>query len=420
MSRKLKQLIRLEDLANVYAGIINNYFDVCVNAVTRVDPIKPCGLMLATRQPYKISNIKAESMQIALRFYLECEDEDKYNDTLATLNQLVGYNKGTFTSNEKEFRYFSYLDFAKPLSEPEVNCGKFYQTVELMGTCLVTQQAGGVLISNEVETEICFKPGTSNEQSGKIEVLSSTSALVKAQESPQMANAVVGKTINTTQLFSYSYTILVLKDAISERIIKALTNVEPLGVNEKIKIIDKYPAFSGDAFSVERNVVLTGGQINLNAGAFANAQITLQDRLDIGNIDIDNSDDSSGDSGIISGGSSGSLNGRPSSGGAIIGGNGSGDASTYTALVTLNGPNLTVTSITGDYSYNEDGTISCSLGTVISISVTGTKTSVSITGADYNRTNDVFYVSPKNYDVIVTTNEVFITTSIIDDTTQIV
>lgn len=420
MSRKLKQLIRLEDLANVYAGIINNYFDVCVNAVTRVDPLKPCGLMLATRQPYKISNIKAESIQVALRFYLECENEDKYNDTLATLNQLVGYNKGTFTSNEKEFRYFSYLDFAKPLSEPEVNSGKFYQTVELMGTCLVTQQAGGVLISNEVETEICFKPGTDNELSGKIEVLSSTSALVKAQESPQMANAVVGKTINTTQLFSYSYTILVLKDAISERIIKALTNVEPLGVNEKIKITDKYPAFTDKAFSVERNVVLTGGQINLNAGAFANAQITLQDRLDIGNIDIDNSGDNSGDSGTSGGGSSGSLNGPPSSGGIIIGGGSGGDTSTYTALVTLNGPNLTVTSITGDYSYNEDGTISCPLGTIISISVTGTKTSVSITGADYNRTNDVFYVSPKNYDVIVTTNEVFITTSIIDDTTQIV
>lgn len=415
MSRKLKQLIRLEDLANVYAGIINNYFDVCVNAVTRVDPLKPCGLMLATRQPYKISNIKAESIQVALRFYLECENEDKYNDTLATLNQLVGYNKGTFTSNEKEFRYFSYLDFAKPLSEPEVNSGKFYQTVELMGTCLVTQQAGGVLISNEVETEICFKPGTDNELSGKIEVLSSTSALVKAQESPQMANAVVGKTINTTQLFSYSYTILVLKNAISERIIKALTNVEPLGVNEKIKITDKYPAFTDKAFSVERNVVLTGGQINLNAGAFANAQITLQDRLDIGNIEIDNSGDnngdSSGDSGTSGGGNSGSLNGPPSSG---------GDIALLDALVTLNGPNLTVASINGNYKYNDDGTISCSLGTVISISVTGTKTSVNITGADYNRTNDVFYVSPKEYDVIVTANNVSITTSIIDDTTQIV
>ena len=414
MSRKLKQLIRLEDLANVYAGIINNYFDVCVNAVTRVDPLKPCGLMLATRQPYKISNIKAESIQVALRFYVECEDESKYNDTIATLNQLVGYNKGVFKSNEKDFKYFSYLDFAKPLSEPEVNSGKFYQTVELMGSCLITQQAGGVLVSNEVETEICFKPDTDNELSGKIEVLSSTSALVKAQESPQMANAVVGKTINTTQLFSYSYTILVLKNAISERIIKALTNVEPLGVNEKIKITDKYPAFTDKPFSVERNVVLTGGQINLNAGAFANAQITLQDRLDISNMSIDvPSDDESGDNtgGSQGGGNNSSIAGPPSSG---------GDITLLSALVTLNGPNLTVTNINGNYKYNDDGTISCSLGTVISISVTGTKTSVSITGADYNRTNDVFYVSPKEYDVIVTTNDVSITTSIIDDTTQIV
>ena len=404
MSRKLKQLIRLEDLANVYAGIINNYFDVCVNAATRVDPLKPCGLMLATRQPYKISNIKAESIQVALRFYLECENEDKYNDTLATLNQLVGYNKGTFTSNEKEFRYFSYLDFAKPLGDPEVNSGKFYQTVELMGTCLVTQQAGGVLISNEVETEICFKPGTDNELSGKIEVLSSTSALVKAQESPQMANAVVGKTINTTQLFSYSYTILVLKDAVSERIIKALTNVEPLGVNEKIKITDKYPAFTDKAFNIERNVVLTGGQINLNAGAFANAQITLQDRLDIGNISIDNpsGDDDVGTSG---GGSSGSLNGPPSGGGST---------SVYESIVYISRVNLEITAITGNYRVNADNTISCDKGTIISVSVTGTKTGLTVEGATSQFTGDPFIVSPKTYDITITDNVANISTYIID------
>lgn len=394
MSRKLKQLIRLEDLANVYAGIINNYFDVCVNAVTRVDPLKPCGLMLATRQPYKISNIKAESIQVALRFYLECEDEDKYNDTLATLNQLVGYNKGTFTSNEKEFRYFSYLDFAKPLSEPEVNSGKFYQTVELMGTCLVTQQAGGVLVSNEVETEICFKPDTDDELSGKIEVLSSTSALVKAQESPQMANAVVGKTINTTQLFSYSYTILVLKDAVSERIIKALTNVEPLGVNEKIKITDKYPAFTDKAFSVERNVVLTGGQINLNAGAFANAQITLQDRLDIGNISIDNP--SGGDDAGTSGGSS------------------SAPETTYESIVYISRVNLEITGITGNYRLNEDNSISCDKGTIISISITGTKTGLTVEGATSKFTGDAFIASPKPYDITITDSVANISTYIID------
>ena len=400
MSRKLKQLIRLEDLANVYAGIINNYFDVCVNAVTRVDPLKPCGLMLATRQPYKISNIKAESIQVALRFYVECEDESKYNDTIATLNQLVGYNKGVFKSNEKDFKYFSYLDFAKPLSEPEVNSGKFYQTVELMGTCLITQQAGGVLVSNEVETEICFKPDTDNELSGKIEVLSSTSALVKAQESPQMANAVVGKTINTTQLFSYTYTILVLKNAISERIIKALTNVEPLGVNEKIKIIDKYPAFTDKPFSVERNVVLTGGQINLNAGAFANAQITLQDRLDISNMSIDTpSDDEAGDNtgGSQGGGNNSSIAGPPSSGGDVI--------PLYDARVTIYRTFITITSVNSAYATNQDGTISCEIGTVISISLEGASRGLSLVGATAVCTSDAFVASPKTYDVTITSSQ---------------
>lgn len=289
---KNNQLIELKDLADAYSAIIDNLFDIKVNVSTTVDPLKPAGIMLATRQPYKISNIKAESLQIALRFYVCCEYEDAYNDTIKVLSQLVGYNKGTFTSNEKEYKYFSFLDFSRPLGDPEINSGKFYQTLELMGTCLVTQTGGGVLVSNEVETEIVFNPGTEEELRGNIEILSSSCALVKGQESPQMANAVVGKTINTTQLFSYSYTILVLKNEICERIVKALTNVEPLGVNEELKIIDKYPAFASEPFSVERDVVLTSGQVNLNAGAFASVQITAQDRLDIKNVSVDASSDS--------------------------------------------------------------------------------------------------------------------------------
>ena len=102
---KLNQLIQLKDLAKAYSSIISNLFDIKVNVSTNVDPLRPEAIMFATRQPYKISNIKAESLQVALRFYVCCENEDNYNDTIKLLSQLVGLNKGTLTSQGNTFKY---------------------------------------------------------------------------------------------------------------------------------------------------------------------------------------------------------------------------------------------------------------------------------------------------------------------------
>ena len=151
---KLTELIKLEDLAAEYQKKIGNRFTIELNANTNIDGTRENAIMLATRQPYKISNIKAESLQIVLHFYTCCEYKEDYDNTIQILSQLCGLVKGTFASNDKTYRYFSFLDFTRPLSEPVVDTGKFYQTLELMGTCLVTQTEGGVLVGNEVETKI--------------------------------------------------------------------------------------------------------------------------------------------------------------------------------------------------------------------------------------------------------------------------
>ena len=70
---KLTELVRLEDLAKEYQKIIGNRFDIELNVNLNIDGDRENGIMLATRQPYKISNIKAESLQIVLRFYTCCE-----------------------------------------------------------------------------------------------------------------------------------------------------------------------------------------------------------------------------------------------------------------------------------------------------------------------------------------------------------
>ncbi|MBQ3034805.1 MAG: hypothetical protein IJD25_02000, partial [Alphaproteobacteria bacterium] len=130
----------------MYSKIIGNYIDIKLNVATDVDPYRPQGIMFATRQPYKISNIKAEQLQIALRFYVCCETETEYNEAIKILTQLLGYNEGVFNSNEKEFNYFSFLDLQRPLGDPEVNSGKFFQTLEIVGQCLVTQRNGGAMV----------------------------------------------------------------------------------------------------------------------------------------------------------------------------------------------------------------------------------------------------------------------------------
>ena len=376
MSRKINQLIKLEDLANTYAQIIGNYMDIKLNVATDVDPYRSQAIMFATRQPYKISNIKAEQLQIALRFYVCCETETEYNEAIKILTQLLGYNKGIFTSNEKQFKYFSFLDLQRPLGDPEVNSGKFFQTLELVGQCLVTQCKGGAFVANEIKTMLYLDPATITTEAGEevtnyatqgeIEVLSSVTTLAKNQESPQMSNDVVGKAINTTQSYSYTMTILILKDAIGERLIKALENIQPIGLNEAIKLEKQYPAFTGDKFKVEKTVVMTGGVLKEDAGTFVTAEISLQDKLEIPETIKEES---------------------------------------YTATVIVNASNIEVASISGDYIDNNDGTYSCKLGCTVAITMTGTNYRLNINGGTYVKTSSSFVVSPQSFNVTVTSAE---------------
>ena len=287
---KLTELIKLEDLAAEYQKKIGNRFTIELNANTNIDGTRENAIMLATRQPYKISNIKAESLQIVLHFYTCCEYKEDYDNTIQILSQLCGLVKGTFASNDKTYRYFSFLDFTRPLSEPVVDTGKFYQTLELMGTCLVTQTEGGVLVGNEVETKIKIDIGKPTEMEGVIEVLTTSTSLTKTQESPQMANQTVAKTFNNSQAYTYSYTILMLKNRVCARLLKGIKNIEPFGVNEKIIIMEKYPEFiKGDGEILdEKSLILTSATLDRHAGAFTTFSITLQDRLPIETLDTDN------------------------------------------------------------------------------------------------------------------------------------
>lgn len=288
---KLTELVRLEDLAKEYQKIIGNRFDIELNVNLNIDGDRENGIMLATRQPYKISNIKAESLQVVLRFYTCCEYKNEYDDTIQILSQLTGLNKGTFESNGKIYRYYSFLDFTRPLGDPVIDTGKFYQALELMGTCLVTQTQGGVLVGNEVETKIKLDIGKPTEMEETIEVLSANTSLIKTQETPQMANSVIAKAFNNTQVYTYSYSILMLKNKVCERLLKAIKNIEPFGLNEELQITEKYPPFTSSEIVDTKSLVMTGANLDRNAGAFVVAELTFQDLLDIEDAEETDSDD---------------------------------------------------------------------------------------------------------------------------------
>lgn len=303
---KLNEMVRLEDLAKAYSKILNDYYDLSVDFNLNIDRNKSAGFMRATRQPYKISNIKSESINVVLRFYICCENKERYLDEIALITQLCGLNKMDFKSNENEYKAYSFLDFAEPLNDPQISMGKWYTTVELRGTVLCTQKVGGVLIGNEIETEITFHQGEENEVSGKFEVLSASYSLTKTQESPQMVNSTVAKSFNTTQAYSYVYTVLILKNKLCEKIFKIIRGIEPLQLNEKVVIKEKFPSFSENETEnivTSKDLIMIDGNMDRNAGAFVTATLSFQEKLNISNTIEEDENDYSQEVGDSTGGS---------------------------------------------------------------------------------------------------------------------
>lgn len=275
------ELVKLEDLARAYEDLLGSEFAVYVDSMVNVDEDKIPIVMYATRMPYKIPNIDTETLQMGFSAYISCENKEAYAEKITRISRLLGYNKGTLTSNGNTYTYYSFLDFSRPLTDPVVDSGEFMQSLVLSGTCLISG-AQGALVGNDVKTELIFNPADEeNRLEGQVEVLSASCALVKDTESPQMANAIIGKSFNKTQLYSYSYTLLVLKNTIGERLVKGARNILPFAINERIDLKETFPAFTGESFNTTNQCVFTGIQLDRNAGAFTTITITLQDKLEL-------------------------------------------------------------------------------------------------------------------------------------------
>ena len=273
---------KIEDVARFYSELLGkNYYNINVNCNfnTNYDAVQ--GILIVARKPFSIPSIDSETLEINLEFYVDSTKEVDKLRVLEELSKILGYRTGKFQSNNKEFTFNNYLEFNRTVTAPVVDKGNYTQVILINGTCLITGKKGG-LIGNSIRTSLIINPGNlTDEIEGEVAVLESSSGLVKETESPIMANEKFAKSFNKSQVYSYSYTILLLKDKISEKLFKAAKNIEPFEINERIDLKENYPAFVGDSFSSTKKCIITDIQLSANAGAFMSVIITLQDKLDL-------------------------------------------------------------------------------------------------------------------------------------------
>lgn len=275
----------MEDLAKVYQNILgDNHYSIDVYSNLKIDGNVVQGIMKPYRRPFKLQNINAETIEVTFEFYISVRKLQNKLDELATISKICGFRKGTFESNGKTYTYHSFLDFATPANAPITDFGDYTQVVVVTGTCLVAEP-NGAMVSNDIKTFLTVNPDTNEEIEGELEVLTYSFGVTKTPESPQMSNEIFAKTFNRSQSYTYSYSIIVLKNAICERLVKAAGNINPFELNEIVKIKNTFPAFTNASFEITNDCVVTNCSLTGQAGAFATIQLTLQDAIDIDGLD---------------------------------------------------------------------------------------------------------------------------------------
>lgn len=285
----LQESYKIEDLAKVYENILGSpYYSIDVYSNLKIDGAAIQGIIKPYRRPYKLSNIKAETVELIFEFYISVRKKQDKLDELSTLSKICGLRKGTFTSNGKSYTYHSFLDFASPANSPIADFGDYTQVVVITGTCLVSEADGGALVSNEIKTKLTFNAGTDKEISDFVEILNVQYGDTKQTESPILANQNTAKSFNRAQNSSFAYTILLQKNKVGKRLLKAARKIEPFALNEIVKVTDYYPAFDTDGpFSNSNNCIVAGCDFVGQAGAFATVTLTLQDALQFADTDYE-------------------------------------------------------------------------------------------------------------------------------------
>lgn len=264
---------RIEKIAEFFVNKLGaNHFNLDVNCNLNLDGDIVQGIMFATRRPFKINNINAESIELNFEWYVSVKNTTAKLDVLNTLSRITGALSGYFNDGGVDYTINTFIDFGRPTTAPVVDMGDYTQVVLMSGTCLITNSISGALISNDVITEIYDKnPGSENAVGGPVAVLSANTVLTKVVASPQKLNKNKATTYCSTQQVTTTLSILYLKNQIDNKLLEHINLYNDESANKTYYLRRQFPTYT-----ILREVKLIQGSITENAGAFLQYEIVLQ------------------------------------------------------------------------------------------------------------------------------------------------
>lgn len=255
------------DPENPHIGDVN----IEINNDLNTKHYKMQAILYPERQPYKLANIDSEAFTLSFNFYCDISSSLKKTDALEIVNRIIGYKAGTYIKDEKQYKFYSYLDLSRPMSDPMIDNSYYTQILSVTGTLLVRDAATGAIVGNDVETSVEFLDGTK----GQLTVLEATCQSASTGTTIAVVNSEVGKTANANGSNTYVYKVLAMRDTVSVKLQKAATGHTRLGINETVILTEVYPDFT-----VTKECIIISTVIRHFAGAFAEIDLTLQEKAD--------------------------------------------------------------------------------------------------------------------------------------------
>ena len=266
-------------------------FRVHINCLTYQDDAEGTDVILkASRVPFAISNVDSETLTLDLEFRTRCDTAERRAAVLRDINVLMGRTTGTLEDEGVVYDYSLYFELAQPYGPPEVDMGTFKQDLGASGNMLLTAREGGAVVSNSITTFLWTnEPGKDGRTlRGFLPTISVTSSLDFGAESYRPLNDKLPRSEQFAYSSAIEVTALFLNRELDSFLSRRLQLVERFREEQSTKTRD-IPfndvwtldrVFPG--YSYSKQVILGGGTMIEQAGAYAQYRLSLLEVPDDG------------------------------------------------------------------------------------------------------------------------------------------
>lgn len=258
-------MINLVTLAKKYQEILGDDFLVVWNANTAPEEsTRTVTTLQATRIPFGLGNVGAETLNVKLTFDLLLIPVDERNRRAEIIKGLLGWNSfdvtETYTDEDGDYTVTyncdSFLEQKQPLSDPRPDLGILIQQLTVEGTILLCENTTGILTSNRIKTLL-------NDE--ELRVITYEAQIDKSPDSNLKLSegAVEPEIAMISKTNSYVMSVLYTGTEI-EKALLLTTEGEAADINQTYELVRIYP----DGTYISNICKLANAKVNHQAGAF--------------------------------------------------------------------------------------------------------------------------------------------------------